>query len=43
VRESGDAGTPTVLSAPDSPAAQALSRIAETVLTAVRSAPRVGG
>jgi len=31
VRESGDAGTPTVASAPDSPAATALAKIAQTL------------
>ncbi len=36
VREAGDRGTPTVASAPDSPAGRALSDIARRILTAVR-------
>ncbi len=35
VRSSGDAGTPTVISAPDSPAGKALAAIAQTVRDAV--------
>lgn len=36
VRRAGDAGTPTVISSPDSPAAEALMRVAGEVLRAVR-------
>jgi ATP-binding protein involved in chromosome partitioning len=37
VRRAGDAGEPTVISAPESPAAQALMAIAATILHAVRN------
>ena len=37
VRTAGDRGQPTVLSAPDSPAGQAFTRLAEQVLSAVQS------
>ena len=37
VRRAGDAGTPTVLSAPDSPAGEALTRLAGEVLRAVNA------
>lgn len=37
VRRAGDAGEPTVISAPDSPAAQALMEVAGRVLQAVRT------
>jgi len=36
VRRAGDAGTPTVRSAPDSPAAKALMQIAAQALRSVR-------
>lgn len=36
VREAGDAGTPTVAGAPDSPAGEALARVAASVLEALR-------
>jgi ATP-binding protein involved in chromosome partitioning len=38
IRRAGDAGTPTVISAPESPAGEALSRIARLVVEAVRKA-----
>jgi len=37
VRRAGDAGTPTVLSAPDSPAGEALTRLAGEILRAVNA------
>jgi ATP-binding protein involved in chromosome partitioning len=37
VRRAGDAGEPTVISAPESPAAQALMAVAATILHAVRN------
>jgi ATP-binding protein involved in chromosome partitioning len=42
VRESGDVGRPTAVSAPDSPAGQALREIADRVLAAVESAVPAG-
>lgn len=38
VRRAGDAGTPTVLSAPDSPAGSSLAEVARQVFAALRSA-----
>jgi ATP-binding protein involved in chromosome partitioning len=37
VRRAGDAGTPTVISAPDSPAGRALLEVSEALLRAVRA------
>ena len=42
VRESGDVGTPTAVSAPDSPAGQALREIAEKVMAAVEGEVTAG-
>ncbi|TVP77965.1 MAG: MRP family ATP-binding protein [Gemmatimonadales bacterium] len=41
VRRAGDAGTPTVLSAPDSPAGSSLAEVARQVFSALRSAEEV--
>jgi ATP-binding protein involved in chromosome partitioning len=38
VRQAGDAGAPTTVSAPDSPAAQAFRQVAETVVDAIAAA-----
>lgn len=42
VRRAGDAGTPTVLDAPDSPAGQALGEVAARVFASVRNPETVG-
>jgi ATP-binding protein involved in chromosome partitioning len=42
VRRAGDAGTPTVLDAPDSPAGTALAEVAARVFAAVRNPEAVG-
>jgi ATP-binding protein involved in chromosome partitioning len=44
VRRAGDAGTPTVVSSPDSPAGRALIELSETILRAIQApAPEVVG
>jgi len=42
VRQAGDAGKPTVLAAPDSPAGQALGKVAEAVFKALHTAKAAG-
>ncbi|TVR66544.1 MAG: iron-sulfur cluster carrier protein ApbC [Gemmatimonadales bacterium] len=42
VRQAGDAGKPTVLAAPDSPAGQALAKVAEAVFKALHTAKAAG-
>jgi ATP-binding protein involved in chromosome partitioning len=42
VRRAGDAGTPTVLDAPESPAGEALAQVATRVFSAIRNPETVG-